>query len=43
MALNLKVVTQINKLFEQRSENPGFPNGGVVQSYKAKDKYETGK
>lgn len=28
------LVKQMNELFEQRSETPGFPNGGVVQNNK---------
>ena len=36
-----EIIQKMNKLFkEARSETEGFPYGGVVQDYKAKDKYE---
>ncbi len=35
-----EMVQQMEKLFqENRSETEGFPYGGVVQNYKAKEKY----
>lgn len=34
-----KIVAEMNKLFDQRTETYGFPLGGVVQDYMAKDKY----
>jgi len=34
------IVQKMNQLFENnRTETPGFPYGGVVQNYKAKDRY----
>jgi arylsulfatase A-like enzyme len=35
-----EMVKQMNELFDQRSETPGFPNGGVVQNYKPVEKYK---
>lgn len=36
-----EIVQKMNAVFENnRSETTGFPYGGVVQDYKAKDKYE---
>lgn len=36
-----EIVLKMNQLFEKnRIETEGFPYGGVVQNYKAKDKYE---
>jgi arylsulfatase A-like enzyme len=35
-----EIIQKMNKLFEEaRSETDGFPYGGVVQDYKAKDKF----
>ncbi|WP_167607655.1 sulfatase-like hydrolase/transferase [Maribellus sediminis] len=35
-----EIVKQMNDIFEdKRAETPGFPDGGVVQDYKAKDKH----
>ncbi|MCK4922439.1 MAG: sulfatase-like hydrolase/transferase [Bacteroidales bacterium] len=36
-----EIVKQVNDLFEQRSKTPGFPRGGVVQTYRAKDRHES--
>jgi len=35
-----EIVNKMNRIFEEeRSKTPGFPYGGVVQDYKAKDKF----
>lgn len=40
---NPGLVEKMTKMFEKRSENEAYPNGGVIQNYKPKDKFKKAK